>query len=204
MTVLAIKKWRNNGELIADCAELGYLHPDWGTLDPTYGYGTFWKVWRPAVLIACDLDPRKSPIGHPVDFTKLPFAAMSFAQTVFDPPYKLNGRSTEEVDERYGVHEPARWQDRMDLILRGLAECCRVTTDHILVKCQDQVVSGKKRWQTDEITRVADENGFGKVDRFDFLSHRKQPEGRAQVHAECCSSQMLVFRRGWRTSHEVA
>lgn len=37
--VLSIQKWPSNGHLIADCARLGYLHKDWRTLDPTYGFG---------------------------------------------------------------------------------------------------------------------------------------------------------------------
>lgn len=86
--VLAIAKWPTNGHLIADCARLGYLRHDDLVLDPTYGYGTFWKVWRPTNLIACDLDVTKSPIGDPVDFTALPFAHLGFDAVVFDPPYK--------------------------------------------------------------------------------------------------------------------
>lgn len=40
--------------------------------------------------------------------------------------------------------------------------------------------------------------GFGLKDRFEFLSHRAQPKGRNQKNAERGSSQLLVFRRGWK------
>jgi hypothetical protein len=196
VTVLAIQKWASNAELIAACAELGYLRDNWPTLDPTYGHGTFWKLWRPQNLTACDLDPTKSPEGRSIDFTALPWDDGYFAAVVFDPPYKLNGTPDESIDKRYGVHQSTRWQDRMALIERGVYECARVLDyGYLLVKCQDQVVSGRKVWQTDAVTAAAASSGLTKVDRFDLLSYRPQPEGRRQVHAHSCSSQLLVFAR---------
>lgn len=199
--VMAFGEWPSNAELIADCARLGYLHAGWRTLDPTYGHGTFWKLWRPDDLVACDLDPAKSLIGRAVDFTALPFPDRYFDAVVFDPPYKLNGTPDEAIDQRYGVHEPTRWQDRMALCRRGIEECARVLGEgYLLVKCMDQVCSGRKRWQTDEFTKHAERCGLGKVDRFDFPTYRPQPNGRRQIHARCNTSSLLVFQRGWWTS----
>ena len=197
---MSIGSWPSNAELIADCVRLGYLRTDWYTLDPTYGYGTFWKIWKPERLMATDIDPVKSRGMMSIDFTELPFGDRWFDCVVFDPPYKLNGNpsDTDGVDERYGVHVYTDWRDRMTLILDGVAECARVLGDgYLLVKCQDQVCSGKKRWQTDEVTKRAEAHGLGKVDRFDILSYRPQPEGRSQKHARQASSQLLVFKRGW-------
>lgn len=199
--VMSFGTWSTNAELIEDCATLGYLRDDWLILDPTHGEGTFWKRWRPARLTACDLDPAKSPLGRSVDFTDLPWADRSFDAVVFDPPYKLNGTPDADIDERYGVHQPTRWQDRMQLIRKGLVECARVLSDgYLLLKCQDQVCSGRKRWQTDEFTTLAADLGLGKVDRFDFPTYRPQPNGRRQVHSRTNSSTLLVFKRGWWTS----
>lgn len=201
--VLAINKWATNGHLIADCARLGYLRDTDLILDPTYGYGTFWKVWKPSSLVACDLDEAKSPIGHSVDFTALPFAHLGFDAVVFDPPYKLTGtpQDTGGMDERFGVDQPSvRWQDRMALIRAGAAECARVCERTLLVKCQDQVVSSKIRWQTLAVIETLAPLGFGLRDRFDFLSYRAQPAERAQKNAHRGSSQMLVFERGWSWS----
>lgn len=116
--VLTATKWATNAELIEDVERFGYL--DGRVLDCTYGYGTFWKNWKPDDLTACDIDPAKSPIGHSVDFTNLvEFGKRSFDAVVFDPPYKLNGTPTDAVDERYGVHKVATWQDRYSLIIDG-------------------------------------------------------------------------------------
>lgn len=200
--VPAIGEWPTNGHLIADCARLGYLRTEWRTLDPTYGYGTFWKVWQPDELVACDLNPDKSPIGYPVDFTNLPWDDKSFDAVVFDPPYKLNGTPSDTggVDERFGVDGPSyfRWQDRMQLIRDGARECARVARTMLLVKCQDQVVSSKIRWQTKAVAAEVEPVGFGLKARFDFLGGRPQPGGRRQINPQSRSSQLLVFERGWR------
>ena len=198
----AIGEWLTNGHLIADCARLGYLRSEWDTLDPTYGYGTFWSVWKPAVLVGTDLNPAKSLDGAgSVDFTDLPYGDRSFDAVVFDPPYKLNGTpsDTDGIDERFGVDGVSyfRWQDRMALIRDGARECARVADKVLLVKCQDQVVSGKIRWQTKAVANVVEPMGFGLRARFDFLGGRPQPAGRRQKNPRSCSSQLLVFERGW-------
>jgi hypothetical protein len=91
----------------------------------------------------------------------------------------------------------------MQIIEDGVHECARVAKTMLLVKCQDQVCSGKIRWQTDMVTEVAKECGFGKVDRLEMVTGgRPQPmEGRTQRHAHSVSSTMLVFKRGHRSAH---
>lgn len=197
--VASIDKWPTNGHLIAACARLGYLRKEWWTLDPTWGAGTFWKVWRPIELVGSDLIPAKSPSGQSVDFRCLPYPSRSFDAVVFDPPYKLNGTDQGE-GERYGVAGPVtvKWQDRIGEMAQGVIECARVLgKGYLLVKCQDQVCSGKVRWQTDVVKDAAAMVGLGCVDRFDYLGGRPQDEDRGQKHARHNSSQLLVFKRGW-------
>jgi hypothetical protein len=200
--VPAIGEWPTNGHLIADCARLGLLRPEWPTLDVTYGYGTFWNVWKPDVLVGCDLNPAKSPIGYPVDYTALPFPDRSHTVVVFDPDYKLTGTpwNTGGTDERYGTDKPMRWQDRMANIRAGARECARVADLMVFVKCQDQVVSSKIRWQTRAVADEVEPFGFGLRARFDFLGGREQPPGRRQVNPHARSSQLLAFQRGWKWS----
>jgi hypothetical protein len=222
--VLAIDRYRNNGELIAAVAQLGYLRREHLVLDATHGKGVWWRVWRPERLIAHDLDPAKAPDG-PADFTALPYCDGAFDAVTLDGPYKLNGRPTRSVDEPYGVHVRARWQDRMDLCERGIDECARVVKPGgvLLVKGQDQVVSGAVRWQTRIFADRAEDAGCTLVDRLDYLSYRPQPAARPcspcgglgvrgdlgrcgacdgngevatrQVHARRMSSTLLVFRK---------
>lgn len=196
--ILAATPWRTNGELIAACADLGYLHRDWPTLDPTWGAGTWWKVWKPLHLTGHDLDPDKAPDGRSTDFRHLPHPDGAFAAVAFDPPYKLNGTPTHDVDHRYGVAEGYTSRaDRHQLILDGLTECARVLAAEgiLLVKCQDQVNAGRVRWQTDLITQHAHELGLDKIDALLMLGGRKQPDGRRQVHARRNYSTLLILQR---------
>ena len=98
--VMAVGEYRTNGELVAACAQLGYLLPDKRTLDPTFGKGTFWKVWQPDVLLAHDLDEALSPAGESIDATRMPYADRSIYQVVIDGPYKLNGTPDPGVNHR--------------------------------------------------------------------------------------------------------
>jgi len=200
--VLSAGTWANNAELIRDAVvPLGYLRPEWLTLDPTYGLGRFWTLWQPGDLIACDLDPSRSDLG-PLDFRELHdvWPGPTFDAVVFDPPYKLNGTSTGKgaaaSDQDYGVAQPATWQERHALILAGITSCTRVLRPGgmLLVKCQDQVCSGKVRWQTRIFADHAESLGHRLVDRFDLASYRAQPAGRRQVHARRNTSTLLVFR----------
>jgi hypothetical protein len=219
MSVLAAYAWPSNAEMIAGAARLGYLRPEWLTLDATYGKGIFWKHFRPERLIRQDLNPTKAPDGV-VDFRKLPYADNIFDAVVFDPPYALNGTpAMKEFDESYGIDVPTRWQDRMGLMTDGLVEQIRVTKvgGYILAKCQDQVCSGKIRWQTDVLTNLADVWGCEKVDEMILLGKgRPQPKTRPhktcggkgcdgcdggqieviQQHAAYRPSTLLIFRRG--------
>lgn len=203
MTVFAIGDRTNNAQLIADCAQLGYLQSEWETLDPTYGKGRFWSNWEPANLTCSDILGKNDLIGKRYvrygDFTELPYEDKRFDVTVFDPPYKLNGTSTGKgvasSDVSYGVDVPSTWEDRHKLISLGIAECARVTGRILLIKCQDQVVSGKKRWQTRIFADVAELQGFELIDMLHVQGYRPQPEGRRQVHSRGDYSTLLVTKR---------
>lgn len=203
--VLAAQAWPTNGHLIYDVARLGHLRRTDRILDVTFGLGRFWRLWWPTdgALLGVDLDPTKSQTGEPVDFTALPYPDRSWDVVVLDPPYKLNGTSREQdraADEQYGVHVPGSWQDRHDLIYRGIDECTRVAARTLLVKCQAQVCGGRIRWQDRLFADRAEAHGFELVDRFDLLGkHRKQPmDGRVQRTAHGRPSTLLVLESAKR------
>lgn len=183
--VMALGDWRDNGEMIADVAKLGYLNGS--VLDATYGKGMFWKHWAPEALTWSPRD----------DFTKLSYLDNSFDSVVFDPPYKTTGTpSSAEMDERYGTTKYQPVLDLIDRVVAGLAECARVSRKYVLLKCQDQVVGGEVLWQTyifvDEATNHLD---LDLRDSFLFRSHRPQPPGRRQLHARRNYSTLLVFEK---------
>ena len=195
LDVTAFRMYRTNAQLIQACVALGYLGPERKTLDPCVGKGVFWKHFKPNDFTTHDLKL------DGVDVRALPYREDTFDAVVFDGPYKLNGTPTPTVggvDERYGVDVPATWQDRMQLIRDGMTECHRVLRPggYLLVKCQDQVCSGKVRWQGYEFTyHGVTDLGLELVDELYKYSKggRPQPEGRGQVHARRNYSTMLVF-----------
>jgi hypothetical protein len=187
-------KRRTNAQLMLDCRTLGYLSDEMTILDPTYGQGRFWSKWRPDGLVMSDGDPGAGVTV--IDFTKLPFSDSSFDAVVFDPPYKLNGTSAHPSDEGYGVGGPySTVEGRIGLILDGCAQAARVASTWVLVKCQDQTVSGRKVWQTDRVTEHMSFLGWEKEARLEVYGHIPQPmEGRTQRTPHSVSSQLLVFR----------
>jgi hypothetical protein len=193
--VLSIGAWRTNAELIRDVARLpGYLTPPnaddapWSVLDATYGIaGGFWKKYRPANLVTNDLH---APADHHWDFRTIPVDDGTFDVVVLDPDYKLNGTpALGEQDVRYGTDENLNREERLEKIKRGTIECYRVCRRRLFVKCMDQVEGGRKRWQTDLVTRAVEELGGRKLDRFDIpLAGRAQPTDR--LCPECSGSEL--------------
>lgn len=198
MSILAINtSVKTNAELIVACRDLGYLSEGIITLDPTYGLGRFWKLWQPRHLLRHDIEADRAPNG-PMDFTNLDYENSTFGAVVFDPPYKLNGTGGSHAsDDAYGVADSMTWQGRMSLCCHGVIECARVTAPggHLLIKCQDQVCSGKVRWQTHDFAEIARTNGCELIDMLHLVSYRAQPPGRSQVHARRNYSTLLVTRK---------
>jgi len=196
MTIQAIAI-RSNAELMAECAELGYL--DGTVLDMTYGMGAFWRRHEPQRLIAMDrYVTHRFRLNVLADATCLPFDNRSVDSAVFDPPYKLNGTSTDigpsMLDARYGVggsYTPAAV--RHALLLDGTSEALRVARRYVLVKCADQISSGKYNAQTFMVWNRAMEHGATMVDMLHVMGSREQPYGTRQLHARRNYSSLLVF-----------
>lgn len=200
--IMSIEK-RNNATMIAQMAELGILKEDVATLDCTFGLGRFWKKWKPALLIGTDLDPARSYFGLSVDYTNMEiFPDEFFGQIIFDPPYKLNGKSTGKgvsaSDADYGVSGAyVNAKDRHDNIFAGVAECYRVLAPGgvLVLKCQNQICNGKMHWQVFEFTAYALSLGLELEAQFMNESWRPQPPGREQKSARNNYSTALVLRK---------
>lgn len=193
--VKAVGDRTDNAQLIVDCHRLGFFP---GTvLDATYGLGRMWRAWRPADLVTVDLC---RPADVRCDFRRLPFRDKTFDTVVFDPPYKLNGTSTgvgpSALDDGYGVGGGyMSTADRHRLIHDGITGCGRVSAEWLLVKCQDQVSSGKVQWQTRLFADAIERSGFVLFDSLHVVGCRPQPSGRRQLHARRDYSTLLVGRR---------
>ncbi len=110
-------------------------------LDTTYGHGSFWRNSN-RVVHGCDLDPGRAK-NEVVDFTKLPYGDATFPTVIFDPPFHPNINSIEL--ERYkGLGKNHR--ELKELFQTGVRECWRVTSRHLVVKCQGYINSNRPQW----------------------------------------------------------
>lgn len=196
MTILAAQAWPTNGDLIADVAALGYLRPEWRTLDPTFGRGLWWTRFRPESIVAHDLKL------DGVDFRNLPEGDASFDAVAFDPPYvSVGGRTTSGIPDflaRYGLAEAPKSPAALQMMIdAGISEIERVLRPGgvLLVKCADYISSGQL-WPGTFFTADAGFRvGLRLLDRFEHVAAkpRPQPPGRRQVHARRNLSTLLVF-----------
>lgn len=196
MTVLAVDPTQTtNAQRVVDLDRLGYLPGP--VLDPTYGYGGMWTEHRPSGLVACDLDERRGVTV--ADFRTLPFPSDSFGSLLLDPPYRLGGTPTTNtaggMDDRYGIDRYRTPDETATLIADGTTEAARVVRPggFVIVKCAAQVVSGRVRWQTDEIAAHATTLGLRHRDELHLIGGRSQPAGRRQLHARRNHSTFVVF-----------
>lgn len=203
--VAAFGCWRDNGELIADAHRLGYIGDR--VLDLSFGHGSFWTTHHPPCLVTNDLNPNKG--NHHFDVHDDPPDHWwdQFDTVVWDPDYRLSGTRgggendwRVEFDERFGLDRDDNEWEPIDLILDRIragvrfAAKCVAPKGTVLVKCQDQVNSGRMVWQTIIVVDEAAEHDLWYRDRFDFpVRSQKQPAGRAQRHARHNTSQLLVF-----------
>lgn len=184
---------RTNAQLMADCAQLGYLD-DWPVLDLTYGKGNFWTLLPTIGVWANDLDPMLDT-HFCEDFTDTPWADRTWGATVLDPPYRMGGTpSTPDFDDAYGINEYRTHAQIRKLIEDGTREACRISAGLTMVKVQDHVSSGVVQPQVNWVINAA--APYSKfVDSLHVIGGRGQPEGRKQKRARHGYSTLVVLMR---------
>lgn len=114
-------------------------------LDATWGNGTFWTdcaSWGGREIWGMDVDPlrARSICGS---FLQLPVRDAAVPTVVYDPPFHPYVNSAEEVRFK-GMGQNER--ELKALFQAGLRECWRVTSRHLLVKCQGFVHNHAPQW----------------------------------------------------------
>lgn len=179
------------------CRSLGYLADGPSILDPTYGRGVWWKLWRPSGLVQHDL------MLDGFDFTSMPLEDESVDDAVFDPPYAPQGgvetSTLRDYNTRYGRELAPKTPDGIQkLSAAGLAELRRVVRrprrergelvgGHVLVKCMDYIWSGSLHLATLDVADAARALGFTIEDKLEHVgkASRPQPGGRSRKCPEC-------------------
>ncbi len=182
-----------NADLMAAVAEL-YLSGS--VLDTTYGRGKWWDRYTPEPFVFHDLEL------DGVDFSHLPHDDQSFETVCFDPPYvpaggvRTSGATEAEQNyrDRFGL-APRSEAELHDLICAGFAECARVASRWLLVKCNDYVNGGRFNLGHKRMLTLGDELG---LPVHDLIVHHtgSGPGGHnifTTLRARRCHSYLLVF-----------
>jgi len=165
--------------------------------DVTFGMGNFWKKVDTSIYKFFPSD-----IKTGIDFRNLPYKNNSINALILDPPY-MHGSPTpikEEYDKTYLNNKKGGWgADYVyQLYFDGIKEAYRVLAKKgiLMVKCQDQVESGKNCFDHIVIYNQAIELGFTADDLF-ILTRIGIPMMRHkyQKHARKNHSYLWVFRK---------
>ena len=175
-----------------------YVPPPAKILDMTYGKGVFWKnfiedgsgYW----VQRNDIDPDKGDCHY--DFRDLPESwTGKFDAAVFDPPYKLTG--TIQRPDQYG-NKDGGWAKVGENYWQGIGQAYKVLRKEgiLIVKCMDQVVSGKQAWLHLHVFDCADYYDMIAEDLFVMMRPNATPQPHeTQKHAWKNHSFWWVFRK---------
>lgn len=190
----------NNDFLMAQVARL-YFHPGDRIADVTFGKGVFWRAIDITQYEFHASDLLTVP-DHPYDFRSLPYACDNFDVHVFDPPYMHNPTPSFLASD-YLNHATTRGfshEGIIQLYREGMIEGCRILKPRglMVVKCKDEIESGRQRMSHIEIHNIAvDELGMEVQDLF-VLTPKSSPVIRFKndpQHAKKNHSYLWVFKK---------
>lgn len=208
----------HNDEQFPDLLRL-YVKPGSVIADVTWGRGIFWRQVDVSQYTLHGSDLRAESVDVRACFTALPYAADVLDVLVLDPPYLYTGgfktlRNYFHDDTQrwggstYGNKERATEQGIRgvaavdELYFRGMDEARRVVRHKgiVIVKCMDQVMSGKQVWAHITYLNYGESIGLRSEDLF-VTVRKTQPlmrhKAEAQKHARRNHSYFLVFRN-WK------
>lgn len=195
-----------NADLFPDVLRL-YVPEGSVVADVTWGKGVFWQNVDVTkyVLHATDMSTG-------TDARKLPYADGSHRAVVLDPPYIYNPKDTVKasISQPYQVNQSTGFRTVHEVLTfykEAMFEAKRVLTPDgvLIVKCQDQIMSGKQCWMHVEIQRMGEKLGLYLEDLF-VLVQKTQPTSRwpTQYHGRKNHSYFMVFSGDKRAAFPLA
>lgn len=161
MTILTARQGTNADQF----PDILKLHVPEGSriADVTYGRGVFWK----------NVDHSKyelftSDLMGGTDFRSLPFVDGDLDALVLDPPYMHGGSTIKESINKCYRNENTSHESVIRLYTAGILEAARVLKKQgvIIVKCQDEIESGKQFFSHSELVTILQLLGFAVIDLF--------------------------------------
>ena len=207
----------HNDEQFPDILKL-YVPKGSTIADVTWGRGIFWKQVNAYDYTILRSDLNAGGVDVSCDFTSLPYGSSSLEALVLDPPYLYTGgwktlrgyfhdSNTRWSGSTYGNKERSAsgisGVQAVDLMyFQGILEAHRVLKHKgiLILKCMDQVMSGKQVWAHITYMNFATDNGFRSEDLFVTVRKslplmRHKPED--QKHARRNHSYFLVLKN-WK------
>jgi hypothetical protein len=185
-----------NADLFPDVLSL-YVPEGSRVIDMTFANGVFWKKVDTSKydLVTNDLFNPKA--ANHEDFRHLSFPDKSFDAVVLDPPYMRTNNKAGVMAGNYNNQTiNLRTHDAIISLYReGYEEAKRLLKDDgiLIVKCQDEIESGKPRWSHIELMT---HEGFRADDIFVLIRNGGVLIGRCQErqqHARKNHSYFLVL-----------
>jgi hypothetical protein len=187
----------DNAALMERVAAL-YFRPGYRIADVTFGKGVFWRRidttqydFYPSDLKTC---PEVS-----YDFRHLPYPDNWCDVVVLDPPY-VHGEGAPGFESCYRNSETkgVGHEGIIRLYEQGMTEATRILRRNglLLVKCQDEVASGRQRWSHIEVYEIARRLGVIAQDLFVLVGRYVPPSRwKHQLHARKNHSYLWVFKK---------
>ena len=206
--IIKTAKAGTNADLFPDILRL-YVPEGSRVLDMTYGKGVFWKKVDTSKYQLDTNDISEDRGDSHYDFRNIPVADASYDAAILDPPYMFihrpsgGGRIKASIDKGYGNN--ARYDqgdggpDKVrSYYIDGAREALRllVVKGTLIVKCMDQVFSGKQWWEHIFLYDAITQLGYHMIDLFVLVqSGTPTMRHKHQVHARKNHSYFLVFRK---------
>jgi tRNA G10 N-methylase Trm11 len=183
----------DNGDLFLNILSL-YVPEGSVVADVTFGKGVFWKNVDTSKYVL-----KASDLMDGIDFRSLPYEDGSIDALVLDPPYMHDGKSVHKsLQTSYQNHTvQGGHASVMRLYAGGIIEAARVLRKNgiLIVKCQDEIESGKQRWSHVELIHLLEMFGFEVIDLFVLLQdHDPILQHKGQQHARKNHSFAIVAR----------
>ena len=181
-----------NSDLLPHILEL-YVPEGSIIADVTWGTGAFWRRVDIRKYNLCRSD---SLTG--TDFRHLPYADATIDALILDPPFMHAGATAHSsINDRYHNEKNTSHESVIRLYAGGLLEAARVLRKKgiVIVKCQDEIESGRQRFSHVEIIQLLEIFGFEVLDFFVLMSNglpmMREPR---QQHARKNHSYAIVAR----------
>ncbi len=164
MTPILTGHTGTNADLIPHIISL-YVKKGDVIADVTFGKGVFWRNVDVSLY-----DFRATDLMTGTDFGSLPYRDSEVDVLVLDPPYMHGGVSIKESINSCYQNQNTSHESVIRLYAKGILESSRVLRKkgRIIVKCQDEIESGKQRLSHVEIITLLEILGFAVLDVFCF------------------------------------